>query len=130
MSALPIRVVAAVAERNNQVLVAQRPREKRHGGMWEFPGGKVEADETDLDALKRELSEELGLTVRSAQPAIAAFQDPGSHFLIVFVPVTVEGEPECREHIAIRWATWLELESLPLAPTDERFVATRRAGYR
>jgi 8-oxo-dGTP diphosphatase len=119
------RVVAAVIERGNRVLVAQRAAEKRHGGMWEFPGGKVESAETDLDALRRELAEELGLRVISASPAVAAFRDPGSRFLIVFVPVVAAGEPECREHVAIRWVAWGELAGLPLAPTDHRFVAAR-----
>lgn len=122
MTATPTRVVAAVIERGNRVLVALRPLEKRHGGMWEFPGGKVEHAETDLDALRRELAEELGLRLVAASPPMAAFHDPGSPFLIVFVPVTVEGEPQCREHIAIRWATWPELSALPLAPTDRRFA--------
>lgn len=119
------RVVAAVIEREKQVLVALRPPEKRHGGMWEFPGGKVEGAETDGDALQRELSEELGLRVLSTAPPLAAFRDPGSPFLIVFVPVMTEGEPECREHLALRWVDWCELRLLPLAPTDLRFVAER-----
>lgn len=113
-------------ERGNGVLVAQRAAEKRHGGMWEFPGGKVEDAETDLEALRRELAEELGLQVVSALPAVGAFKDPGSPFLIVFVPVVAEGEPECREHAAIRWVAWAELAALPLAPTDQRFVAARK----
>jgi mutator protein MutT len=119
------RVVAAVIERGNRVLVAQRPPEKRYGGLWEFPGGKVEGAESDLDALRRELAEELGLRVVSTSPAIAAFEDPDSEFLIVFVPVVADGEPECREHVAIRWAVWRELATMRLAPMDHRFVAGR-----
>lgn len=112
-------------ERGNRVLVALRPLEKRHGGMWEFPGGKVEGAETDLDALQRELSEELGLRVVTTSSPLAVFQDPGSQFLIVFVPVVADGEPECREHVAIRWVPWPDLAALPLAPTDHRFVVAR-----
>lgn len=126
MSTPPTRVVAAIIERGNCVLVALRPLEKRHGGMWEFPGGKVERGETDLDALRRELAEELGLRVLSASPPVATFQDPGSQFVITFVPVRVDNEPECREHTAIRWVAWSELEVLPLAPTD-RLLAVARA---
>jgi 8-oxo-dGTP diphosphatase len=94
--------------------------------MWEFPGGKVEGGESDLDAVRRELAEELGLRVISVSPPIAAFNDPGSSFLIVFIPVVVDNEPECREHSAIRWAAWSELLALPLAPTDRRFVSLHR----
>ena len=127
-SAPLIRVVAAVIERGRQVLVALRPPDKRHGGMWEFPTGKVEGAESDVDALRRELAEELGLRILSTAPPIAAFRDPGSPFLIVFVPVKTEGEPECREHLALRWVDWIdwcELGLLPLAPGDLRFVAGR-----
>jgi mutator protein MutT len=120
------RVVAAVIERSGRVLVALRPPGKRHGGLWEFPGGKVEGTETDLDALRRELAEELGLRVISASQPIASLNDPGSTFRIVFIPVTVENEPECREHSAIRWVNWSDLVLLPLAPTDRRFVFGRR----
>ena len=122
------RVVAAVIEREGHVLVALRPPTKRHGGMWEFPGGKVEQTETDSDALQRELFEELGLRLLSMAPPIATFPDPGSQFLIVFVPAVVEGEPECREHVAIRWVRWSQLLSLPLAPTDRQFAALRKRG--
>lgn len=127
MSALPTRVVAAVIERENRVLVALRPPEKRHGGMWEFPGGKVEGTETDVDALRRELAEELALRVVSTSQPVGAFQDPGSPFLIVFVPAVVEGEPECREHVEVRWVHWGDLAALPLAPTDRRFVMMHEA---
>ena len=121
------RVVAAIIERGNCVLVALRPLEKRHGGMWEFPGGKVEGTETDLDALRRELSEELAVRVVTMSQPVAVLRDPGSQFLIVFVPVVVEGEPECREHMEVRWVPWNELTALPLAPTDRKLVAMREA---
>lgn len=121
------RVVAAVIERGGKVLIALRPPEKRHGSMWEFPGGKVEEDETDHDALRRELTEELGLRVVATSLPLASLRDPGSPFLIVFVPVTVDGDPECREHVEVRWVRWNELASLPLAPTDRRFVVMHAA---
>ena len=54
-------VVAAVIERDGQVLIGQRPAGKRHGLKWEFPGGKVEPGEAPEDALRRELEEELGI---------------------------------------------------------------------
>ena len=130
MSSSLTRVVAAVVERGDRVLVALRPPHKRHGSMWEFPGGKVEGAETDLEALRRELAEELALrVVRISQP-LAQFQDPGSEFLIVFVPVVAEGEPKCREHQAIRWAAWSELSALLMAPTDRHFIASRELNRR
>jgi mutator protein MutT len=58
---LRILVVAAVIEKHGKVLIAQRRKDGRLGGKWEFPGGKVELDETPEQALKRELREELGI---------------------------------------------------------------------
>ena len=117
-----IRVVAAVARRGNQLMVCQRPAHKRHGGLWEFPGGKNEPGESDEDAVRRDLSEELDLVVRATQPADFNIEDPGSPFLIAFVPVEIEGEPRCREHTALTWRTPEELLALPLAPSDRRYV--------
>ena len=122
-SAGPVRVIAAVVEREGRLLVCQRPPHKRHGGLWEFPGGKRERGETDADAARRELDEELGVAgarCRSANGSPIA--DPGSPFLIAFVPVTVEGEPVCHEHTALAWATAAELTGYALAPSDRRFV--------
>lgn len=117
-----IRVIAAVISRGDQLLVCQRPLHKRHGGLWEFPGGKVEPDESDEDSARRELAEELGVEVLGAGPAQLEVRDDGSPFLIAFVPVRITGEPECREHSALQWGTPEALTSLPLAPSDRRYV--------
>ncbi|GLC24775.1 pyrimidine (deoxy)nucleoside triphosphate pyrophosphohydrolase [Roseisolibacter agri] len=117
-----IRVIAAVIANGDRLLVCQRPPHKRHGGLWEFPGGKCEPGESDADAADRELREELGISVVSTGAELAAFHDPGSPFLIAFVPVEIEGEPVCHEHMALFWGTPEELAVLPLAPTDRRFV--------
>jgi 8-oxo-dGTP diphosphatase len=125
-----IRVVAAVISRVDALLVCQRPPHKRHGGLWEFPGGKCEPGESDADALRRELAEELSLElVRAGEPE-AEFADPGSPFVIVFVPVEVRGEPVAHEHVALRWATPGALAAVPLAPSDRRFVEHRLAQHR
>jgi len=118
----PIRVVAAIIETDGRVLVARRAFEKRHGGLWEFPGGKCEPDESDEDALARELIEELGVELTHAGVPLASLRDPASPFEIVFIPVDIRGEPECLEHLEIRWVSIADLEMLPLAPTDRRFV--------
>ncbi len=116
------RVVACIIERDARLLVCQRPSHKRHGGLWEFPGGKCEPGETDLDAARRELNEELGIEVQEVRSEEFAVHDPGSPFLIAFVRVIVTGEPVCREHTDLMWATPCELMQLPLAPSDCRYV--------
>jgi 8-oxo-dGTP pyrophosphatase MutT (NUDIX family) len=95
--------------------------------LWEFPGGKCEPGESDADAARRELREELGVEVLEVGPEAFAVDDPGSQFRIVFVPVTIVGEPVCHEHIALLWGDLGELAQLPLAPSDRRFVEHRRA---
>jgi 8-oxo-dGTP diphosphatase len=117
-----IRVLAAVICVDSRYLICQRPAHKRHGGLWEFPGGKVERGETDLEAARRELREELGVAAIDVGPVLFSVHDPGSLFLIAFVQVGIEGDPQCHEHTAFRWLPMLDLAALPLAPADRRFV--------
>ena len=117
-----IRVLAAVVVNNGRYLVCQRPPHKRHGGLWEFPGGKLEAGETLLMAAKREMLEELAVRVTNVGPTAFSVADPGSPFVIEFVPTSIEGTPVCQEHTDLSWATLDELEGLDLAPSDRRFV--------
>jgi 8-oxo-dGTP diphosphatase len=120
-----IRVVAAVIADGERLLVCQRPLDKRHGGLWEFPGGKCEQGESDADAARRELREELGVDVTYVGMAEVTILDPGSRFEIAFVPVSISGIPECHEHIALSWGKPDELARLPLAPSDRRFIEAR-----
>jgi mutator protein MutT len=123
-----IRVIAAVISRGDELLVCQRPHHKRHGGLWEFPGGKCEPGESDADAARRELLEELGVEVVEVGGAELVIADPDSPFLIVFTPVRIDGEPACREHIALHWGRPSELAHLPLAPSDRQYVELRSRG--
>lgn len=127
MSSL-VRVLAAVVTRGERYLVCQRPLHKRHGGLWEFPGGKLEPGENDAEAAARELREELGVAVSAVGEEAFAVHDEGSPFLIAFVPVRIDGEPACLEHSALAWATVAELLGYALAPSDRRFVEWVVAG--
>ena len=118
-----IPVVAAIIRRENKVLLGRRPDHKRHGGLWEFPGGKIDEGETEADAVTRELLEEFGVETISVGRVIYECRDPGSPFLVRFLDVGIRGKPEPTEHTEIGW---FELDSLPtlgLAPCDARFVA-------
>ena len=117
-----IRVLAAVIQDDGRFLVCRRPIHKRHGGLWEFPGGKLEPGESDLDAARRELLEELDVKVTVVGRELFAIRDPNSPFLIVFVEVGIEGSPACREHMELRWCSPPELDTLSLAPSDRQFV--------
>jgi mutator protein MutT len=117
-----MRVIAAVIERDGRLLVCQRPLHKRHGGLWEFPGGKLEPNEDDAAAARRELREELGLELEAIETAELEVQDPASPYLIAFAPVLAHGEPVCHEHTAVAWGTPAELSLLPLAPADRSYI--------
>jgi (d)CTP diphosphatase len=122
---MPTRVVAAVVERGGLFLVCRRPAAKRHGGLWEFPGGKLLPGESLGQALARELHEELGVTARALGDAEHVIADPGTEFVIEFVRAAIDGEPEAREHDALAWLTPEELRALPLAPSDRRYAMER-----
>ena len=117
-----IRVVAAVVERHGRYLVCRRPVGKRHGGLWEFPGGKLDPGETLQAAVRRELDEELGVEVLSCGGQLFTIEDPGSSFVIEFHPVEIEGEPRCLEHSALAWVDVPGMLGMDLAPSDLRFA--------
>lgn len=123
---MPIQVVACVIEQKDKVLVCQRPPHKRHGGLWEFPGGKVEPGESASDAVRREIAEELGVQVVHAGPPEFRKQDPGSDYVITFFPVQIQGDVRCLEHAELRWLPEEALFSVPLAPSDRSYVLQRR----
>ena len=123
-----IRVVAAVIRRGDRLLVCQRPVTKRHGGLWEFPGGKCEPGESDHDAIGRELQEELGVVVVGVAAPLMVIADLDSPYDIVFLPTRIAGEPRALEHEALTWGSPVVLAALPLAPSDARFVASLVAG--
>ena len=117
-----VRVLAAVINRDGRFLICRRPPHKRHGNLWEFPGGKVEVGESDLVAARRELAEELGVVVTTVGAVEFSVHDAGSPFVIEFLRVTIEGEPVCKEHSELAWAVSNELLGYDLAPSDRRYA--------
>ena len=117
-----VRVVAAVIEREGRFLLGLRPEHKRHGGLWEFPGGKLDPGEDADQAARRELDEEMRLEVIAVGSRLLAVEDPRSSFVIEFFEVTVRGEPHALEHSALVWRSAEDLQGMPLAPADADFV--------
>ena len=122
------RVVAAVVQRGGEYLICQRPVDKRHGGMWEFPGGKVDVGETTEEALIRELSEELAVEVTGTGELLLRVDDAGSEFVIEFVEAQFTGEPIPIEHAQLAWVAPAELLSYALAPSDHIFATALQQG--
>jgi len=119
-----VPVIAAVIRRDGRYLLGRRPEEKRHGGLWEFPGGKLHEGEALLSAADRELGEELDMRAAAIGALLFSASDGDSPFVIHFVEVEAEGEPTALEHSEVGWFTPAELADLPLAPADARFVRT------
>jgi len=128
-----IRVVAAVIrDELGRVLISQRPEGKHYAGLWEFPGGKVEAGEAAESALRRELREELGIEVAGCEPLLSLRHEYPERQVELWV-WTVEqyaGVAQGLEGQALRWLTVSELRGIELLPADlpiiERLESTMK----
>lgn len=123
-------VVAGALIRDAKVLVAQRVRPPELAGRWELPGGKVGPGETERDALARELAEELGLGVGDVAVGGRLGDDivvDGGFTLRAYRVRLVRGEPDARDHRAVRWITAAELHDLDWVPADRGWLADLNA---
>ena len=117
-------VAGALCRDDGLWLMHRRPLSKHHGGLWEFPGGKVEPDEMPAQSLERELVEELGIKCASDSFAPVAFAESGGedvrpHLVILLYMITDwDGEPEALEGGEIGWFTPEEVMALSKPPLD------------
>jgi len=120
-------VACALVDADRRVLIAQRPEGKSMAGLWEFPGGKVEAGETPEAALIRELGEELGIETKEACLAPLSFASHAYESIHLLMPLYVcrkwQGTPQAREHIALKWVRPQALRDYPMPPADEPLIA-------
>lgn len=126
-----IVVAAALVDRDGRLLVQRRPAGKPMAGLWEFPGGKLEADETPEQALIRELAEELAIDVEAAclAPACFASDALGDRHLLLLVYVCRKwrGTPTARHAEALRWVRPVELHALDMPPADKPLIGLLEA---
>ena len=124
-------VAAALVDPVGRVLVQQRAAHTSHGGLWEFPGGKVEQGERPEAALIRELHEELGIDVETACLAPATFSSvaTGADHLLLMLYVCRKwgGQPQALEAAALRWLRPVELHALAMPPADRPLIALLEA---
>ena len=130
MSRLLLVAAAALVDVDGRVLIAQRPQGKSLAGLWEFPGGKVEAGETPEDCLIRELEEELGVKVKSdcLSPFVfASHAYPDAHLLMpLYLCRRWDGFVQRREHAALAWVDPPRLFDYPMPPADAPLCAYLR----
>jgi 8-oxo-dGTP diphosphatase len=120
-----ITVVAAVIrDDEGRVLLTQRPEGRHMGGLWEFPGGKIDSGEAPTDALARELEEELGMEIAVEQPlTFAVHEEPGLRILLLFYDArVVSGEPHGHEGQGVEWVPIADLPSYPTPPADAELI--------
>ena len=126
---LPLMLVAAAAliDKDGRVLVAQRPEGKPMAGLWEFPGGKVDAGETPEFALVREIEEELGIEVRECCFTPIAFASHSYEKFHLVMPLYVcrmwKGMVTPREGQAIKWMKVNELYGLQMPDADVPLIS-------
>ena len=121
---------AALIRDDGRVLVAQRNANDMLGGLWEFPGGKREGDETLAECLAREMREELGVEIEVGEP-LTVVEHAYTHFRITlhaFRCRLVSGEPRCLDCAAFRWVTPAELDTLPMSVADRKIARVLQDG--
>lgn len=121
-SPLVLVTAAALIDSEGRILLAQRPAHKAMGGLWEFPGGKVEPGESPELALIRELHEELGISVKNSCLAPLTFASHAYadfHLLMPLFAIRIwEGDLTPREGQTLAWAALSELRNYPMPPAD------------
>ena len=117
-------VAAAIVDAQGKIFLARRPDDKHQGGLWEFPGGKVEPGESALSALGRELNEELGIVVTQAAPLITVpYHYPDKSVLLeIFVVDQFDGTPWGREGQQTGWFERRQLDQLSFPAANRPIV--------
>lgn len=116
----PLIVTAAIIRRGEEILVTLRPEGKRHAGLWEFPGGKIEGTETPEAALQREIAEELGLTVvvGALFDVVHYCYDWGAVLILAYECLPSSASVQNLQVAEHRWVTAADLDQLPFLPAD------------
>lgn len=122
--------VAVIFDGAGQILITRRSLEASHGGYWEFPGGKLEDDETALSALKREIKEEVGLDIIDAEflTNIQYSYANKDVELFVYCVSNYEGLASCREsQMDMRWVTLSDISNFQFPAANKQIIDSLRS---
>ncbi len=124
MNPKTIEVAAGVITRDNRILITQRLETSPHGGLWEFPGGKRHPDESLRDCLRREIKEELDITVQVGEELKVLQHDyPDITVKLHFYRCTIrEGTPRPLGNQAFRWVSLSELSEFDFPEANRTFI--------
>lgn len=123
---LVLVAACALVDADGRVLITERPAGKALAGLWEFPGGKVEAGERPEETLIRELAEELGIVVKEACLAPLTFASHTYADFQLLMPLWIcrrwEGLAQGREGQRLAWVRPSKLRDYPMPPADEPLI--------
>lgn len=127
-----IHVTCAILLKENKILICQRSEKMKLPLKWEFPGGKIEENESKKECLKREIKEELALNIQVLTPLeIVTHHYPNfSIALYPFLCRIISGKPKIVEHAQVKWVTLDELDSYDWAEADLPILEELKLKYR
>ena len=130
-----IYATAALIMNHGKLLITRRPKGSHLGGMWEFPGGKLESNETLRECLKREIREELGMDVSVNRLVLTVQQEYDERIVTLnfFECACFRGSPKSLEGQEVLWVDLEDLRQYPFPPPDEKIIETliaqKKHGY-
>ena len=119
------KVSAAIIKNGDKVLLCQRPKGKRHELLWEFPGGKIEPNETEEDCIIREIQEELDVALGNLKKLTTIQADNIS--ITYFEATIISGKLKMIEHNDLKWVNKKEIINFNLCPNDK--VMTEKISF-
>lgn len=120
---MALKVVAGFLKKGDKFLLVRRPFNKKRGGLWEFPGGKVENGEILESAIERELKEELCIETKAKRLLCKTnYVYPEGEIELYLIEMEYKEEPVLREALEMKWVNFKESKSLELCPADRKLI--------
>jgi mutator protein MutT len=120
---MALKVVAGFLKKGDKFLLVRRPLNKKRGGLWEFPGGKVENGETLESAIERELKEELGIETEARRLLCKTdYTYPEGEIELYLIEVEYKEDPVLKEALEMKWVNLKESKNLELCPADSKLI--------